>query len=197
MNATQTACVCSLTHTHTHSRVGSDQLEWSKHQGERILYHCHSLQRVYVCVLTLTKSGQDLNVDWAFYVWISVCERVCVCVKTTACPTSTMRRLIIKGAVHINYQLLALNELNKETMSRCGHGVNVFWMNDECLALRFLFALLLWPVATAINLGCRDREGERWEWHNLDSLASKATSLSQLYTHRACLHCSAHSHTQI
>lgn len=82
-----------------------DQADWSKHQEDGTLHHCHSFS-VCVHMLTLTKSGQDLTVDGVFYVRWSAC--------VNRSPTSRTRRLIIKGGVRINYQLLAPIELNKE-----------------------------------------------------------------------------------
>lgn len=46
-----------------------------------------------------------------------------------------------------------------------------------------LFALLPWPVATAINSGMQKASEREWrEWHISESLASKATCLSQPHT---------------
>lgn len=58
-----------------------DQPDWSKHQEDGTLHHCHSFS-VCVHMLTLTKSGQDLTVDGVFYVRWSAC----VCKQKPAPP---------------------------------------------------------------------------------------------------------------
>lgn len=120
---------------------------------------------------------------------VCVCGGVCVCVQTTARPTLERQRLIIKEVARINYQLLARMNQIKKTMSRRGHRASIYWTNDECVSFFPPASFLSSPGLLPLQINSwmrreeeRETEGERWEWHILDSLTSKAMSLSRRNT---------------